>query len=172
MKESDNMKRIMLLIIVAITLTGCSNNDSEDLNEVDEQNNEDELIVEQKDLNTDTSKSEEESNFEVMLKEFLVDSYEESSFTDFRHSESILSEELLETMYENQQSSQVHFDEDERIIHEFELFSSSDNPNRYIYRAVLEIDKSHTEHYGEVITINESGEQKIEELREINMNEL
>lgn len=166
------MKKIILLIIVAITLTGCSNNNSEHQSKVENQSNEDELIVEQKDLNNDSSENEEESNFEIMLKEFLIDSYEESSFTDFRHTESILSEELLDTMYENQQSSEVHFDDDERVIQEFELFSSSDNPNRYLYRAVLEIDKSQTEHYGEVLTVNESGEQKIEYLREINMNEL
>ena len=166
------MKKILLLIISAITLTGCSNNDSENQIEVENESNEDELIVEKKDLNSDSDEDEENSSFEIMLKEFLIDSYEKSSFTDFRHTEIILSEELLNTMYENQQSSEVHFDEDERKIKEFELFSSSDNPNRYIYRAVLEIDKSQTEHYGEVLTINESGEQKIEDMKEINMNEL
>lgn len=169
------MKKIMLLIIVAIALTGCSNNDLENQSEVENQENKDELIVEKKDLNNDTNENNnenEESNFEVMLKEFLIDSYEKSSFTDFRHTESILSEELLNTMYENQQSSEVHFDEEERIVKEFELFSSKDNPNRYIYVVVLEIDKLQTEHYGEVLTINESGEPKIEDLREINMNEL
>lgn len=166
------MKKILLLIISAITLTGCSTNDSENQSEVENKSNEDELIVEKEDLNSDSDEDEEKSSFEIMLKEFLIDSYEKSSFTDFRHTEIILSEELLNTMYENQQSSEVHFDEDEREIKEFELFSSSDNPNRYIYRAVLEIDKSQTEHYGEVLTINESGEQKIEDMKEINMNEL
>lgn len=166
------MKKILLLIISAITLTGCSTNDSENQSEVENKSNEDELIVEKEDLNSDSDEDEEKSSFEIMLKEFLIDSYEKSSFTDFRHTEIILSEELLNTMYENQQSSEVHFDEDERKIKEFELFSSSDNPNRYIYRAVLEIDKSQTEHYGEVLTINESGEQKIEDMKEINMNEL
>lgn len=166
------MKKILLLIISAITLTGCSNNDSENQSEVENESNEDELIVEKKELSNLSDEDEEKSSFEIMLKEFLIDSYEKSSFTDFRHTEIILSEELLNTMYENQQSSEVHFDEDERKIKEFELFSSSDNPNRYIYRAVLEIDKSQTEHYGEVLTINESGEQKIEDMKEINMNEL
>ena len=107
-----------------------------------------------------------------MLEEFLIDSYEETSFTDFRHTETILSEELLDTMYQNQQSSEVHYDEEERTVQEFELYTSSDNPNRYVYRIVLDIDKSQTEHYGEVLTNNENGSQKIEDMKEINMNEL
>lgn len=165
------MKKIILLIVTAITLMGCSNNDLESKNEENKSNNNDELIVEEKDLK-ENNNEKKVSNFEKMLKEFLVDSYEKSSFTDFRHTESILSEELLNKMYEAQQSSEVHFDEEERIVREFELFSSKDNPNRYIYIVTLEIDKAQTEHYGEVITINESGEQKINDLREINMNEL
>ena len=56
------MKKILLLIISAITLTGCSNNDSENQIEVENESNEDELIVEKKDLNSDSDENQENSN--------------------------------------------------------------------------------------------------------------
>lgn len=165
------MKRTLSLIIVAIALTGCSSNDTNNEEETANES-EDELVVDEKDLQEQSDEEDNESDFEVMLEEFLIDSYEETSFTDFRHTEKILSEELLDTMYQNQQSSEVHYDEEERTVQEFELYTSSDNPNRYVYRIVLDIDKSQTEHYGEVLTNNENGSQKIEDMKEINMNEL
>lgn len=172
------MKKVFPLIVVVITLVGCNNNNTNDETE-SSQSEEDELIVEQEDLNNHESNennnkesTNENNDFEVMLEEFLIDSYELSSFNEFRHTESILSEELLDTMYENQQSSEVHFESDDREVKEFELYSSTDNPNIYLYRTVLEIDSTQTEHYGEVSIIEENGQSKIENMREINMNEL
>ena len=104
------MKKTLSLIIVAIALTGCSSNDTNNEEETANES-EDELVVDEKDLQEQSDEEDNDSDFEVMLEEFLIDSYEETSFTDFRHTETILSEELLDTMYQNQQSSEVHYDE-------------------------------------------------------------
>lgn len=169
------MKKTILITFLSILLVACSNNDNQENTENENLNNEErtgeeneeserELIIEETD-------NDQNHSFRTMLGEFLVDSYQETSVSDFRHTDKILSEDILEIMYEEQQTAEVHFDESDRNIENFELYYSDENPNHYIYIITLEIDNQQTEHYGEVMTQEENNTERIVEMNEISVNQ-
>lgn len=150
------MKKIIISFLSLFLLVGC--------NSTDQQESKKEL--KENEVNTE---EEAQRQLEEKITEFMIDSYEKADPNEFRHVDTLLSEKLTERM------NLINNEEIENIasntIKKFELYTTESNENRYLYYVILEVDEVTTDHYGEIITVNENGEKKIDTLKEIQVSE-
>lgn len=171
------MKLKLALFIPFIALSACSNT-SQDVEDTEVNNEEDALVVEEEDAD-ERDDNDINNNFMGMLEDFIHDNYAENSVDNFRHKEELLSTdmlELLETEQLQQQSSGADLEE-ERSVEKIDIYYTHNDSNKYFYVLTLRIEDDInnnlelTERYGEVITTDEDGEEKIDNLREIGYSE-
>lgn len=149
------MKKIIISFLSLFLLVGC--------NSTDQQESKKEL--KENEVNTE----EAQQQLEEKITEFMIDSYEKADPNEFRHVDTLLSEKLTERM------NLINSEEIENIVSntvkKFELYTTESNENKYLYYVILEVDEVTTNHYGEIITVNENGEKKIDTLKEIQVSE-
>ena len=177
------MNKVYLLLLTALILSACSNENSDNETAESNENNgqeTDELIVEEEDRNTDENSetNQNDEHFLQMLEEFTVDNYAEDSAENFRHTEELLSEDMLELLNSDIEAAEDNIPDVERTVEEIELYQSYDNSNQYMYVLTLRfVDEDSqnielTERYGEITTTDEDGEQKIDDIQEIGYSEV
>ncbi len=148
------MKKIIgIILMLSLVLAGCGENQSS--------KNED-----TKDKNVSTDERNK------IIKELIVHGYGNDSYKDYKNKKDILSEKMLKQADTQNQSNKN--DEIKKKAQDIKLYQDVDNDDEMLYSVKVSIENKKTKkadysiRYGKVKLTDENGNQKIDDLQELN----